>query len=82
MRLPRDNAARWLTLPPSNRAKAVAMVLNSAGRIDLAALLAMRRELVNLGTLLNQSLAASRGQSVEEAALTECVEILRNLTRV
>lgn len=80
IRLPRENASRWLELPPVSRAKAVALVLNAWGKIDLKELVAMRRELTNLGTLLNQSLAASSGQSVDEKALTQCVGLLKKLT--
>ena len=79
IRLPRAQATRWLVLPPSARAKAVALVLASAGTIDLAELVALRRPLVNLGTLLNQSLRNSLGHSVNEKALKECVSLLSRL---
>ena len=48
IRLPQAQAALWLALPPSVRAKAVAMVLGATGNINLAELASMRRELVNL----------------------------------
>jgi hypothetical protein len=80
IRMPREKASHWLELPPSSRAKAVAVVLNAWGEIDLKELVAMRRELVNLGTLLNQSLAASYGQSVDEMSLGQCVSLLKKLT--
>ena len=80
VRLPSNQAQKWLTLPPSSRAKAVAMVLNAAGEIDLPELAKMRRELVNLGTLLNQSLAASHGRRVDEITLGQCVSLLKKLT--
>ena len=80
VRLPNNQAQRWLDLPPTYRAKAVAMVLNAAGEIDLNQLAKQRRELVNLGTLLNQSLANSHGSSVNEKALVQCVDLLKKLT--
>jgi hypothetical protein len=80
VRLPGINASKWLELPPSSRAKAVAVVLNAWGEIDLKELVAMRRELVNLGTLLNQSLAVSYGQGVDEKSLSQCVGLLKKLT--
>ena len=81
VRLPRDEAEKWLTLPPTSRAKAVALVLRSAGNIDLKRLVGMRRELVNLATLLGQSLEASCGQTVDGNALNECVRLIKQLVR-
>ena len=81
VRLPRSQAARWLALPPPVRAKAVALVMATAGNIDLAELAAMRRELINLGTLINQSLKLSHGSTINEAALNECVSLLSRLTK-
>jgi hypothetical protein len=80
IRLPRQGAEKWLDLPPTARAKAVALVLGSAGEIDLKQLVGMRRELVNLGTLLNQSLEASCGRVVDGNALKECVTLIKKLT--
>ena len=80
IRLPQAQAALWLALPPSVRAKAVAMVLGATGNINLAELVSMRRELVNLGTLLNQSLCVSRGRSVDDATLKQCVSLLSRIT--
>lgn len=80
VRLPQSQAQKWMTLPPTSRAKAVALVLNAAGEINLAELVKYRRELVNLGTLLNQSLAASHGHRVDEATLGQCVSLLKKLT--
>ncbi len=79
VRLPRDIASQWLELPPSSRAKAVALVLRSAATIDLNALVGMRRELANLGTLLSQSLRINRGSYVNEHLLKECVDLLQSL---
>ena len=80
VRLPRAQAALWLALPPVVRAKAVAMVMGAAGNINLAELAATRRELVNLGQLLNQCLRVSGGRSVDDEALKACVELLARLT--
>jgi len=80
IRLPKSQAAMWLALPPSVRSKAVAMVLGSVGSVNLAELASMRREMVNLGTLLNQSLCVSRGRSVNDDALKACVSLLSRLT--
>lgn len=80
VRLPSSQAQKWLVLPPSSRAKAVAMILNAAGELNLAELVKYRRELVNLGTLLNQSLEASHGQQVDEITLGQCVALLKKLT--
>jgi hypothetical protein len=81
VRLPKHDAEKWLTLPPSSRAKAVALVLNAAGAIDLAELVKLRPQLSNLGTLLNQSLAVSRGRNVDGKALCECVQLVQKLLR-
>lgn len=56
------------------------MVLGAVGTINLAELASMRRELVNLGTLLNQSLCVSHGRSVNDDALKACVSLLSKLT--
>jgi hypothetical protein len=81
IRMPRQEATRWLALPPSSRSKAVSLVLSAAGTCDLNELAAMRRELSSLGTLLNQSLRTSLGKSVNINALNECVSVLKHLTR-
>jgi hypothetical protein len=52
-----------------------------AERIDLKELLALRPTLVNLGTLLNQSLRTSWGQSVDGATADELVRVLGRLVR-
>jgi hypothetical protein len=80
VRLPKAKAALWLALPPSVRAKAVAMVMGAVGDINLVELAAMRRELVNLGTLMNQSLCVSHGRSVDDDALKACVALLSRIT--
>ena len=81
IRLPRQDCEKWLELPPTSRAKAVALVLRSAGEIDLKQLVGMRRELINLETLLSQSLEASSAQTVDENVLYECVELIKKLVR-
>ena len=80
IRLPKSQAAMWLALPPSVRSKAVAMVLGTVGNVNLAELASMRREMVNLGTLLNQSLCVSHGRSVDDNALKACVALLARIT--
>jgi len=44
-------------------------------------LLACRRELVRLGTLINQSLRTSRGSLVNTAAVEEAAKIVTALTK-
>jgi len=73
---------RLLGLRPVLRAQVVATVLEAhAQRIDLAELLAMRRELVRLGTLLNQSLRVSKGTLTNTAAVEQAAAIVTDLTR-
>jgi len=48
--------------------------------IDLVELLALRKVLINLGTLLNQSLKTTWGQTTDAAAAGEVVRLLRRLT--
>jgi hypothetical protein len=81
IRLPGEEAVRYLALPPRERSIAVAMILRSVDGIDLKTLVVMRNELVNLGTLINQSLRVSQGKSVNEIALTDAVKLLKTLTR-
>ncbi len=81
IRLPRVDAKKWLELPPTSRAKAVALVLRSAGKIDLNQLVGMRRELVNLATLLDQSLEATSFETVNENVLYECAALIKELIR-
>jgi hypothetical protein len=81
IRLPKAKASPWLDIPPVLRSKVVGMVLGAVGTINLAELASMRRELVNLGTLLNQSLCVSRGRSVDDAALKQCVALLSRITK-
>lgn len=81
VRLPANHASQWLLLPPTVRSKAIAILLSSANKIDLLELVNMRRELSNLGNLLNQSLSISRGQTVDEAALNSCIKLLSSLLK-
>ena len=55
------------------------MISATMENLDLGELLAMRREMVALGNLLNQSLRLSWGGSVDESALRGVVEKLGGL---
>ena len=67
-------AARLLGLSPRARSRAVSlMVAATMEQVDLAALLAMRVELVRLGNLLNQALRTSWGREVDREALQAIV---------
>jgi hypothetical protein len=57
------------------------MVAAGLERVDLAALLEMRRELVSLGNLLNQALRLSWGTAVDRDALREVVLKLGRLLK-
>jgi hypothetical protein len=74
IRTSEDVAVRLLTLSPRARSRAVSLMVAAAlERVDLAVLLEMRRELVSLGNLLNQSLRLSWGTAVDRDALREVV---------
>ena len=80
IRLTDQTARRLLTLPPRARCRAASMMISATmDNIDLGELFAMRRELVALGNLLNQSLRLSWGGSVDESALRGVVEKLGGL---
>jgi len=82
IRINNDLGERFATLRPVLRGQAVAMMLEAHGLgVDLAELLAARRELVRLGTLLNQSLRVSRGLLVDVAAVEAAAKIITELTR-
>jgi hypothetical protein len=60
----------------------VSLIVSAAlERVDLAALLEMRRELVSLGNLLNQALRLSWGTAVDRDALREVVLKLGRLLK-
>lgn len=82
IRINKEVGERLATLRPVLRGQVVAMVLEAhAAEVDLAELLAVRRELVRLGTLLNQSLRASRGSLPDAAAVQQAAEIITALTK-
>jgi len=82
IRIPDQAGERLAVLRPVLRAQVVATVLEShSNGIDLAELLAMRRELSRLGTLINQSLRVSRGVLTNTAAVEKAAAILTALTR-
>lgn len=82
IRTSQEVAARLLSLSPRARSRAVSMMIAaSMERVDLAALLAMRVELVRLGNLLNQALRASRGQAADPSALQAIVTKLGRVLR-
>jgi hypothetical protein len=70
IRLSKSVADKFLTLPPRLRSKVVSLLISSSNLgLDLNELLGMRRELVSLGTLINQSLKTSWGQTVDATAM-------------
>ena len=82
IRTSEDVAERLLALSPRTRSRAVSlMVAANLERVDLTALMEMRRELVALGNLLNQSLRLSWGTAVDRDALREVVQKLGRLLR-
>jgi len=82
IRINQELGERLATLRPVLRGQVVATVLEAhAAEVDLAELLAARRELVRLGTLINQSLRASRGSLPDAAAVQEAADIIIALTK-
>ena len=82
IRLQNEMGERLAGLRPVLRGQVVATVLEAhAAGVDLAELLAVRRELVRVGTLLNQSLRASRGALPDAAAVRDAAQIITALTR-
>ena len=82
IRINKELGERLATLRPVLRGQVVATVLEAhAAEVDLVELLAARRELVRLGTLLNQALRASRGSLPDVAAVQKAAEIITALTK-
>ena len=82
IRIPDDVGSRLAALLPTLRAHVVATVLGAHTKgVDLAELLGTRRELVRLGTLLNQSLRTSRGLMADPAAVERAAEIVSALVK-
>lgn len=64
------------------RGQVVATILESHGLgVELAELLAMRRELARLGTLINLSLRTSRGVLTDAASVQKAAAILAALVK-
>jgi hypothetical protein len=69
-----NTSARLKKIPPRLRAKVVSLLIESIiNKIDLTELLSLRKDLVSLGVLLNQSLRTSWGQSVDGQAASALV---------
>lgn len=77
------SAARsFSNLPPKARMRVVSLLLSSAVlEFDLKELIAIRRELVSLGNLLNQSLQASWGQAPDAGVHREISKKLQEVLR-
>jgi len=82
IRLTPDALRRYRHIPPLARQRVVAFVLSShANEIDLVELLAMRKVLINLGNLINQSLKTSWGKSTDAAAASEVVRLMKGFMK-
>jgi len=82
IRINDDTGERLAALRPTLRGMVAAMVLEAhALGINLGELLAARRELAHLGTLINQSLRVSRGLLADPVAVEEAAQIIGALIR-
>ena len=82
IRLTEEMGNRLAGLRPVLRGQVVATILESHGRgVELAELLAMRRELARLGTLINLSLRTSRGVLTDAAAVQKAAAIIAALVK-
>jgi len=82
IRLTEEMGQRLAELRPVLRGQVVATILNAHGLgVELAALLAMRRELARLGTLINLSLRTSRGVLTDAEAVQKAAEIITALVK-
>jgi hypothetical protein len=80
IRLSSEAMAKYKSIPPLARQRLVSMILVAeAEQVDLKELLGLRKVLVNLGTLINQSLRTTWGQTTDGAAASELVRVLRRL---
>ena len=80
LRLPSDIAEKLRALPIPVRNQLVAIMLRAQmERIDLFELTAMRKELVSLGTLINQSLRTSWGRETNREAVISVVTKFQRL---
>jgi hypothetical protein len=82
IRLTPEAMRKYKDIPPLARLRVVSFVLQShAEGIDLRELLAIRKVLINLGILLNQSLKTSWGKSTDGAAASDVVRVWKGLTK-
>lgn len=82
IRINNEAGERLAGLRPVFRSQVVALVLEAhALGVDLVELLSARRELIRLGTLLNQSLRASRGVLTDAEIVQEAAKIVTALVR-
>jgi len=82
IRLTEEMGQRLAGLRPVLRGQVVATILESHGLgVELAELLAMRRELARLGTLINLSLRTSRGVLTDAASVQKAAAILAALVK-
>lgn len=82
VRLSSNAVENLLSFPPRMRSRAVSMLIMAGLKnIDLTELLSFRRELVSLGSLLNQSLRTSWGTSADEEALRRIIHRLEGVLK-
>jgi len=82
IRINDDMGERLAALRPVLRGRVVATVMEThAAGVDLAELLAVRRELAHLGTLLNQSLRVSKGLLPDVATVQEAASLIATITK-
>ena len=82
IRISEEMGGRLAALRPVLRGRVVSTVLEAhANGVDLVELLAARRELARLGTLLNQSLRVSRGLLPDAATVQEAASLIASITR-
>jgi len=82
VRIPDDLASELAGLSPRARARVVALIMHGhLMGVKATDLLAVHRNLVLVGHLLNQSLRVSHGKIADEAAVVRCVDLLKGLTR-
>jgi hypothetical protein len=80
LRLPSDIVTQLRGVPIPVRNQLVALMLRAQiHKIDLPELIAMRKELVSLGTLINQSLRSSWGRETHREAAKAVVVKLQTL---
>jgi len=82
IRLPGDLAQELGGLSPRARARVITLIMRGqmAG-VKAVDLVAVHRNLVLVGHLLNQSLRSSNGKLANVMAVGQCVDLLKGLTR-